>query len=497
MKKNVVRIVSVILAMALSVTVMVQAQSDKTVDYGEKLDLLVSLLKERHLDMDPDEDPVRQGLIKMFEDYPGTFESFINIMYQSYDSHSYYMEPKIYDSAFNTTPTMVGIGITISQREDGCYIASVSPSGSAAEAGLQEEDKLLRVDGKSVVEYTPSMIGDLVSGQEGTKVKISVLRGSEELSFSVERKKMNISTVSFKNMGDNVAYIKISEFGGVQTFIDFCVYYDTLEESGYKSVILDLRDNPGGDMSCLINMMDQIIPDKDMPYLLTRQSNPMRLKTYASEGYGWEFNKMVILVNENSASAAEVMAGALQDLGYAEVVGVPTHGKGLGQEHIGLSDGSYAIISAYELMLPLTGKYEGKGIWPKHYVEQTVTPKKDVALAKLDFDRGLNYAMTQNVLGVEQRLEKMGYLDGKADGNPDFKTFHAINQFQKERGFAQTQGHCDAATVKAIDQAYKEYLKIPDVIDSQMNLAVSIARKGAMSNMKPTPIDPAQARFTN
>ena len=250
-------------------------------------------------------------------------------------------------------------------------------------------------------------------------------------------------------------------------------------------------------MSCLINIMDQVIPDKDMPYLMTRQSNPMRLKTYASEGYGWEFNKMVILVNENTASAAEIMAGALQDLGYAEMVGVPTHGKGMGQEHIELSDGSYAIISAYELMLPITGKYEGKGVWPKHYIEQTIIPKKEVKLADLDFKRGLNYAMTQNVLGVEQRLEKMGYLSGKADATPDFKTFHAINKFQKERGIAQTDGYCDEATVKAIDAAYKEYLKVPDIVDSQMNLAMSLARKGAMSNMKPTPIDPIQARFTS
>ncbi len=497
MKKTfLVRVLAIFVIMALSVSLMVQAQSNSTVNYGDKLDLLVELLKEYHLDMDENEDPIRRGLIKMFEDYPGTFESFVNIMYQSYDPYSYYMEPQTYDAAFPEDKTRVGIGISIIEESDGCYIQSVTPGGPANKTGLSEGDKLISVDGKKLTGYTPSMIVDLMTGEEGASVKIGVLRGEQEHVFTVIREQLTVSNVSFKNMGNNIAYLKLSEFNGYTTFIDFCIYYEMIRDSGYKSVILDLRDNPGGDIDCFINIMDQIIPDKDVPYLMVRKSNPMSLKTYSSEGYGWKFNNMTILVNENTASAAEVLAGALQDLGYAEVVGVPTHGKGLGQSHIELDDGSYAIISSHALLLPITGSYTGVGIKPKHYTELTYQKQQMPSYEELDFSRGVYRAISVNVRGIEQRLNKMGYFNDTPDEQADFKTYHAINQFQKKNGLEVTDASCDAATVRAIDDAFKKFINTPVVVDTQLERAMAIARFAANNNLKPKPIDKSKIRFT-
>lgn len=496
MKKTfAVRALAIFVIMALSVSLIVQAQSNSTVDYGEKLDVLVELLKDYHLDMDENEDPVRRGLIKMFEDYPGTFESFVNIMYQSYDPYSYYMEPKRYDAAFPENKTRVGIGISIVEKNDGCYIQSVTPGSPGHKGGLADGDKLISVDGKDLTGYSASMIVDLMTGEEGTSVKIGVLRGEQQHVFTITREKIVVSNVSFKNMGNKIAYLKLSEMNGYTTFIDFCIYYEMIRDSGYKSVILDLRDNPGGDIDCLINLMDQIIPDKDVPYMMVRRSNPMSLKTYTSEGYGWDFNNMTILVNENTASAAEVMAGALQDLGYAEVVGVPTHGKGLGQSHIELNDGSYAIISSHALLLPVTGSYTGVGIKPKHYAEITYKTQQMPNFDALDLDRGVYRAVSVNVRGIEQRLGKMGYFADTPDAQADFKTYHAINQFQKKNGLEVTEGSCDAATVRAIDEAFKKFIDTPVAVDTQLERAMAIARFAVNNNLKPKPIDQSKIRF--
>jgi len=119
------------------------------------------------------------------------------------------------------------------------------------------------------------------------------------------------------------------------------------------------------------------------------------------------------------------------------------------------------------------------------------------AYEKLNLERGVSQALSLNVLGVEQRLKAMGYFEDNPDKNPDFKTFHAINQFQKAAGIPQTDGKCDAATVRAIDDAFKAFIATPQVIDTQLDKAMALARVAAKSNKKPTPIEPEQARFTS
>ena len=494
-RKSLVRIFSIILVLAISASVMVQAK-DPATEYSTKLDLLVKIIKERHIDVDPDDDPIRRGVLKMCEDDPEFFETFANAMFQSYDPYSYYMNPEKYAVSFPQVNTFAGIGITIIQKDDGCYIQTVVPSGPAQTAGLVPGDKLLKIDGKDVTQYSPSMISDLVRGPEGETLEMTVFHYGEEYTCTVKRATIPLSNVSFSDLGDKVAYIRITKLMGISTYMDFCTYYETLEERGFKSVILDLRDCPGGDIDCLINMMDVLIPDKDMPYLMIRQSNPMSLTTFVSEGYGWDFNKMVILVNENTASSAEVLSGAMQDLGYAELVGVTTKGKGLGQTHLQLPDESIAVVSSLALHLPLSGNYTGVGIRPKHYVELGYKDRDKVKVEEFDVARGVYASLSKNVLAAEQRLYQMGYLEVSPDATADFRTWHAINQFQKDNGLEQTPNGCDAVTVRILDRVYNEFLKTPIVTDTQLQRAKAIAREGARSNTKPTPIAPEQADFS-
>ena len=495
-KKALLRITALLAAAVLAACVFVQAKGGASVDYGEKLDTLAGLISELHINADPDEDPIRRGLLKMFEEYPGTFEAFANIMYQSYDPYSYYAEPGLYEQAYAPVSEQAGVGITIEAREDGCYIDSVTAGGPAEGAGVRAGDKLLAVDGKRVEGYTPTMIGDLVLGREGSTVRLTLLREGEQVSAQMQRVPIASPRVTFEDMGDGVAYIRLRDFAGYTTYLSFCGYYDYLEEMGYKSVILDLRDNPGGDLDCLINMMDAIVPDKDMPYLMVRGDKNRSINTYTTEGYGWDFCGMTVLVNENTGSAAEIMAGALQDLGYAQVVGVQTMGKGLGQAHVKLDDGSYAVVSTHEMFLPVTGAYTGRGIRPMHYVENQKSTRTNPDFDTLDLNMGVYRSMEKNVRAVEQRLKKMGYFDGTVDNVADEKTFHAINMFQRDHGIEMSDGRCDSATVRAINSAYIDFVAQPEVKDSQLEKAVAIARAAAKAGKTPTPIDPKTVRFS-
>ena len=495
-RRTLARFICISLSIVLLFTLMVHADEDtQTVDYGAKLDQVVEILKQNHINSSPEDDPIRHALVHLFETVPGYFDAFVDEMYQSYDRYSHYMSSETYGNAYPTSNKMVGIGVTVEEREDGCYITDLNQTGTAIEVGMLEGDKIIAVDGKSVEGYSPSMISDLMSGAEGTTVEVVVLREGKELTFQPTRKEVTLSNVHFENKGDGVAYFKIDKLMGSDTFMDFIVYYEQLKEKGFKSIILDLRDNPGGDISCLVNMMDHLIYDKDMPYLMLRQGNPMGLKTYASEGYGWEFNRMVILVNENTASSAEVMAGALQDLGYAVCVGTTTYGKGMAQAHTQLEDGSYAIYSTQELLLPITGKYDMVGIKPKYYVEMSTQPREKINLAPLNRERGVYQTTQTNVLGIEQRLRQLGYFEDQADSTPDFKTFHAINQFQKENGIPVTEGYCDASTVRAIDDAMTKLQNTPVVRDTQLEKALYLAREGAKGNTKPTIVPKESIRF--
>ncbi|NLG53234.1 MAG: PDZ domain-containing protein [Clostridiales bacterium] len=484
------------LVLVLIISIGVTAAGDK-IDYGEKLDEIIGLFQNVHVYASEDEDPIRKGLISMFEKYPDFFNLFINEVFQSYDRYSYYFSDEVYEVSYPKYDTFVGIGITIKLSEDGCYIDRIY-DGPAMAAGLLAGDKLVAVDGQNLEGYTPSMVGDLISGPEGSPVEITVLRDGQDMKYTVNRGRIAVSNVAYKDLGDGVGYFKISRFADASTFMEFIMRYESLPEAGINTVILDLRDNPGGSFDCLINMMDGIIPEKDIPYLMTWQSKPtMQVNTFVSEGYGWEFNKLVILVNEKTASAAEIMAGALKDLGYADVVGTRTYGKGLGQLHIKLSDSNNAIISTSEMMLPTTGKYDGVGITPNIIVEQKLEPYIVPPRADLMLDRGVLAISNYNVLGVEQRLKELGFFEDKPDDTADFKTFHAINQFQKENGLKITKGYCDAATVKAIDRAALKLAEKPVMRDTQYERALALARKHARSGEKAKAIPLESIRFAN
>lgn len=491
------RALALLLVVALAVSLFGYAKEKSR---GEQdYDRMVAAGKfffEHYLDTNMTGDPIKNWLVTMFEKDETLADQMINLMYQTWDPYSYYMKNEVHDTAFDTSRARVGIGINIKENEAGAVmISAVTVGGPADTAGLKVGDIIQAVDGRSVDGYSVSMVGDLLRGEVGGKVSVRVLRDGKQQTFSVTHALMRASTVSAVNHGGGVAYISISGFNGTETFMDFTTLYETLADEGIRTVMLDLRNNPGGSLDCVINMLNYIIPEEGVPYLRQRYAAPSKLRTMVSDGLGWMDNKMLILTNENTVSAAEILAGVLQDLGYAEIVGTKTYAKGYAQLHHDIDADHTAVISFCEILLPKRGSFDGVGILPDHPVNLYTTSYKMPALSPLNLNVGISAGTTSNVRAVEERLHELGYFEFTPDDTADFRTWHAVGQFQKNNELPQTDRSCDVKTVQAIDAAMKTLAETPVVIDTQFQKALMLARAYTARSEQPTPTPMEELNF--
>lgn len=246
----------------------------------------------------------------------------------------------------NKNNAYVGIGITISLREDGTGldILEVTPGGSAQEAGLLPGDILVEVQGQAVPGMTTEQVRDLVRGEEGTKVSLAVLRNGERLSFSVERRQIRVVVATGRLLPGNIGLVRIANFNTNCAQETIAVVED-LQKQGATALILDVRNNPGGYVNEMVKLLDHLLPEglvfQSVDYLDRER------KEYSDKAC--VELPMTVLVNGSSYSAAEFFAAALAEYDWASVVGEKTVGKGYYQNTLMLDDGSAVNLS--------TGKY--------------------------------------------------------------------------------------------------------------------------------------------
>ncbi len=494
MKKSHIRKVALILALTLALSVCALAAEE--IDYGAKLDEALSIYKNYSLFGNEDTDYIRDALIASFEENPDFFYDFMNKIYEKNDRYSHYLEPTTYEAAYGNTNVMVGIGVVVSMNldENVLEISSVTNGGPADLAGLLPGDKIVSVDDINVRGFAPSEAALAIRGTAGTTVKIGFIRGTEQRTVLVKRAVIALSDVSTEIIDEKIGYMKIAQFEGLTTFIDFIEAYHNFRDSGVNTIVLDLRNNRGGSLDCLINMVDNIFPE-EVPYLMTWQAHPLKLTLFESEGYGWEFNKFVILVNENSASASEVLAGSMQELGYAVVVGKTTVGKGMGQRHIETSTGDEAVVSVVDLKLPVNGSYDQIGIIPDYKVDLKKTPYKLPQLTPLKYKSIASKIKTANVKALEERLSLLGYFYGTPDNVWDERTVFAVNMYCRYNDLQKISSSCSWELLLKIDESTKALEEQYIVEDTQLDKALSLAREYAKSDKKAKAIDSSYIDF--
>lgn len=268
----------------------------------------------------------------------------------------------------------VGIGIYMVQNVEKNVIEVLTPikESPAEAAGILPGDIIVAVDGIEYSGEEMTTASNNIKGEEGTKVKLTILRGTETLDLEITRSKINTNPVIAETLENDIGYLEISSFDE-GTAEEFKTKYETLKEQGITSLIIDLRNNGGGLVDEALQIADYIVP-KGKELLITVDKNNNEVIEKAEEDVLIDM-PIVVLVNENSASASEILAGALKDLDEATLVGTTTYGKGVIQQVLSLSNGSGLKITVEEYYTPNRSKIDGVGIEPDEKVElpETVT----------------------------------------------------------------------------------------------------------------------------
>ncbi|MBR6223618.1 MAG: S41 family peptidase [Lachnospiraceae bacterium] len=308
------------------------------------------------------------------------------------DPYSVYYTKEEFDELQQTTSgEYQGIGVQVSQnRETKIITVTKVFKGSPAEAaGVLREDEIAGVDD---FEFGGEDIGDVVKkirGPEGTSISLKVYRPSinDYVTMTVERRKIENPTVEAEMLEGGIGLIKVTEFDTV-TLTQYIEALESLNSQGMKSLIVDLRDNPGGTLSTVVGMLDYMLPEGMLVYTVDRDGNrTSEMKSTDSHSFD---KPVAVLVNGNSASASEIFAGAMKDRGAATIIGTTTFGKGIVQRLIPLDDGSGIKLTVSKYYTPSGNEIHKVGISPnieidlpdelkiKSYLE----PSEDVQLQK-------------------------------------------------------------------------------------------------------------------
>lgn len=322
-------------------------------DVEEKVDFINDLIDEKFYFEASDNDE-RQEYI-----YKGILESLD-------DPYSVYYTPEEYtDMMATSSGSYQGIGVSIQQNAETriLTVVRVFQGSGAEEAGMLPKDVITAVEGRELDGEDISEVVTWIKGEPGTKVNVTVYRPSteEELTMAIERRTVDNSTVSYSMKSNNIGYIEVTDFYE-KTAEQFRVALSDLKAQGMQSLIVDLRNNPGGYVDVVVDMCNQIIDSGTIVYTEDRDGNILeRCEANAEEFFDMP---MVVLVNGNSASASEIFAGCMKDYGRATIVGTTTFGKGIVQQVIPLTDGSAVKLTIAKYFTPNGNDIHKLGIEP-------------------------------------------------------------------------------------------------------------------------------------
>lgn len=345
MKDKVLRFLSYVVVAMLATAITLQM----TVKTGTgKLDRLENLIQERYIgeaDGEAMEDAAAAAMVKA-----------------TGDRWSYYIPASQYEAHKEQSENAyVGIGITIQQAEDGSgfLIVMVNQNGPAQEAGVQVNDLLIAVEDQDVREMTADQVRELIRGEAGTKVSLTVMRQGEHQTLAVERRRIESAVATGQMLADGIGLVKISNFDE-RCASESIAAVQKLQKEGAKKIIFDVRNNPGGYAEELVKLLDYLLPEGDL-FRSVSYDGTEKVDTSDADCLDMP---MAVLINGSSYSAAEFFAAALQEYQAATIVGEPTVGKGVYQTTISLGDGSAVALSTGKYFTPKGNSLTDVGVIP-------------------------------------------------------------------------------------------------------------------------------------
>lgn len=349
MKKNILKILSyVLVAFVAAGTTAVCFLFAQRNDTG-KLQEVQHLLQQRYIgevDTEKMEDAAASAMVQALG-----------------DRWSYYMTAEQYLSYLDTmSNSYVGVGVTVRARQDqqGFDIIEVTAGGPAEEAGVLAGDVLVAVDGANIAELDVSALSALIRGEEGTRVKVTILRGEEQKEFTLTRKKFQTPVATYEMLEDKVGLITIENFDE-RCADETIAAIESLTAQGATALIFDVRNNPGGYKKEMVEVLDYLLPEG--PLFRSEDYSGKQSVDYSDEEH--LDIPMAVVVNLSSYSAAEFFAAALDEYDAAVVVGEKTFGKGYFQNTFRLSDGSAVNLSVGKYTTPKGNSLAGVGLIPE------------------------------------------------------------------------------------------------------------------------------------
>lgn len=446
------------------------------------LNSIVDLIKDSYLD-EVDDKTILEGALKgifgTMDDYTG--------YYTLEESERFFGDVE---------GTYEGIGVHIEKKGDYILIVRVFPGSPADAAGLIQGDRIISVDSQSIIGFSADEASWLIKGEAGTKVLLGIIRGrsNEIVTLEVERKQIKVNPVSMKIV-DDIAVITVETFNAnTKEYFDEAIL--NVDKNMINKIILDLRNNPGGLVDQSVSLAEYFIPEGLITKLVFKNRSEEPSEFYSnSNSSGYE---LVVLVNEMSASASEIVAGAVQDTEAGIIVGSTTYGKARVQSLIPVltpeafdkykEKTGENIINAYDLITghrinPLkteimgwskmtTGYYftpddrmiDGVGITPD------ITVEYDPVINDVNINGIQTLTMTSkpglndegsDVLNAQKILKVLGYEIDIADGIIDDMTFAAISEYRTDKSF-WPGGVLDFTTQKALNEDLETLLKLND-----------------------------------
>ena len=328
----------------------------KDVSSEEKVEALKKLIDEKYMG-EVDEDALKEGL------YKGYVQGLD-------DPYSVYYDEEETKELYETTEgEYSGIGAVLSQdlKSGVITLVQIYEDSPADKAGLKDEDILTKVGTLDVTGMDLSEVVTYIKGEKGTEVELTVLRGedADEVTVTAVRDTVEAQTVEYEMLEDQIGYIALYEFTE-QTESQYQAAFEDLESQGMERLIIDVRNNPGGLLTSVCDILEDILPEGLIVYTEDKDGNR---EEYTCSGENELEIPLAVLVNGNSASASEIFAGAIQDYGTGTIVGSTTFGKGIVQSLIPFTDGSAIKTTTAKYYTPSGRCIHGTGIEPDIAVE--------------------------------------------------------------------------------------------------------------------------------
>lgn len=360
-------------------------------------------------------------------------------MLRTLDPHTSFMPPEIYqEMQMETEGQFGGVGIEITIRDDQLTVVSPIEETPAFRAGLKAGDRILKIDGEATKDMTLMEAVKRMRGPRGSQVILTIMRDgfTEPQDFTLARDIITIKSVRHRVIQEDIGYINIRNFNK-HTAEELDEALLDLEEQHIIGLVLDLRNDPGGLLNQAVEVSDRFL-DKEQVIVSTKGRVANQNMEFKSQGGGKPFTlPMVVLVNEGSASASEIVAGALQDLGRAVILGVPTFGKGSVQTIIPLSDGSGLRLTTARYYTPKGRLIQGKGIIPDIIVAET--PPTVAATDQPSAKRVIREKDLRNTLDQEEGQEE-GQAAPSRESPSTFQDEELAKDYQLQRAVELLKG---------------------------------------------------------